>query len=370
MVDRDPALYRSMEDVSVPEEAIAKANGRPGDTWYRWFGWVPFLFNENFQSAGASDTSTSDGGRIAALEERVKQVEGVEGRLLAVAAQIQQDIASVAATPAPAHDAPPVYVPPAAVLVIDGVTADQLANRIAALESAAAVPQPVGQIEQQMQQIAEAVVADAIGQMPAFDLTPPDNLGAAPAVELGQLFKGRTYTQLVPLSTMYLPTTQPAAGPNMYETVVGGSAFQCWEFAPGTLAADNDNVEFLLTPPEGWTGGPLQVRFIWTHAATVTNFLVAWSCIAQQYQDAGSGTGAFSGEVVVQDVGGITNAIYTSGTLALTPANVTAFTAVPAFPVLFKAKRRNQSESTVGLAVNARLVGLQVVWPLFAVAQT
>jgi len=161
--------------------------------------------------------------------------------------------------------------------------------------------------------------------------------------------------------------TQPAAGPNVYETVVNGSVWRCFEFAPGTLAADNDNVEAIVTPPMRWDGTPVTARFYWTHPATTTNFLVAWRVQAGVYYDNSSGAAALSAENVAinQDVGGTTDNVYLSGGIGVTPANVSAANVNFVWaPILFRFGRRNNSEGGIGLAVNARLLGVALIWNL------
>lgn len=340
-------IYRRPEEPLNAQEPILNVErsayeGGKVPLWSRasrsFVSWVYGLYStvsSNADTAGISEFSANFGGRLSALEEEIRALKET--------------------APAVAERAPDQ-----AVAVSD---VEELRQRVVTLEGSIGSPMAASSIADALETVREQAVADA--------------LSLAPAVETGQLFKPRTFAQLIDPAQMYLPTTQPAAGPNMYETVAGGSAFRCFEFAPGTLAADNDHVEFLTTPPDRWDGGQIGYRAIWSHSATATNFLVAWKLQAGAYYDNVSGTAALSSETatgaVMGDTGGTTDNVYISSASAtqaiVTPANITPTVAgQPYSPILFRFGRRNQSESTTGLAVNARLLGVVLIWGIRAEA--
>lgn len=365
---KEPRIFEEVEDVATPREALVNSRNAPADTWWRWFWNFRRVVNANFETIGVDDFASAFAGRLAALEEEIRQL-----RLREMVREIDAALADVppahefvlSGDVAPAREAiqPADVLPTTAERVPDQIVSvsdvEEIRQRVAALEGVVGAPVAAIGLAEALEVIREQAVGDA--------------LSLVPSAETGQLFRSRQIVQFIDTSQMYLPVTQPAAGPNIYETVVNGSAWRCFEFAPGTLAADNDNVEFIITPPLGWDTAPVAVRFIWTHSATVTNFLVAWRAQAGQYIDSSSGTAALSAENanVVQDIGGTTDSVYISVGTAVTPANVTPTNTGFAWsPLLFRVGRRNNSEGATGLAINARLLGVALLWGIKPQGQT
>lgn len=333
----DTGLIERIDDVLKANIPLVDDRRLTTHAWLRWFYDFRRTVGRNFDTAGLA-TDQSVAGRIEALEEAIKDLRLREQR---------QEIEAALA----ASDLAPAAVAGVSEQAIERRDIEEIRQRVATLESATGAPLAASSLAEALETIREQATADA--------------LSLAPAAEMGQLFKPRSLVQWVDPSQMYLPVTQPAIGPNIYETVANGSAWRCFEFAPGTLVTDNDNVLFMATPPDRWDGVSVICRAVWSHPATVTNFLVAWRFQAGQYIDAASGAAALSSESanVAPDIGGITDAIYISFATAVVPANLSPTSTGFAWsPLLFRAGRRNQSEGGTGLAVNARLLGIVLIW--------
>jgi hypothetical protein len=362
MAQQTKPLYSEIEEVITPREAMVNARGMTKDSWWKWLWNLRRVVNDNFETLGVEDFSSAFAGRLTALEEEIRQLwlrdQARESEPLAAdVPPAREAVQSVDVAPAAEAvqraDVTPAVAERAPEQLLSVSDVEEIRQRVTALEGSVGALVAVSSIAEALEGVREQAIADA--------------LSLGPAVETGQLFKPRQWVQFIDPSQMYLPVTQPAAGPNIYETGVNGSAWRCFEFAPGTLVVDNDNVEALVSPPLGWDGTPVGVRFFWTHAATVTNFVAAWRAQAGAYYDNTSGTAALSAENanVIQDVGGVTDNIYLSTGTLVTPASVSMLNVSNAFaPLLFRFGRRTQSESGVGLAVNARLIGVALIWNL------
>lgn len=374
MAEKPTPLYSSVDEVVPPRGSVLDRTGQFVRSWWTWLWNFRRTVNDNFETAGVEDFSANYGGRLTALEEEIRELrlrdqareieasfgdvsparETIQTSEVAPAFEIIQPVDVAPATePVAPQDVTPAAAERAPEQTVTVSEVEELRQRVGALEGMTGTPSVASSLAEALEVIREQATADV--------------LSLAPAVETGQLFKPRQWVQFIDPGQMYLPVTQPASGPNVYETVVNGSAWRCFEFAPGTLAADNDNVLFMVTPPPGWDLSPVVGRVIWSHPATVTNFFVAWRFQAGQYIDGSSGTAALSAEggAALQDIGGITDAIYLSVGTFVTPVNLTpANTGFAWSPLLFRVGRRNQSEGVVGLSVNARLLGVALVWNL------
>ena len=116
--------------------------------------------------------------------------------------------------------------------------------------------------------------------------------------------------------------------------------------------------QFAIRMPKRWNIGTLTAEFVWSHAATVTNFGVVWGISARAYSnddalDAAMGTRRLSG-----DTGGTTNDVYVSEpTTVMTPAGSAAEQDYVVFQV-----ERDPTNGADTLAVDARLHGVTLTW--------
>jgi hypothetical protein len=96
------------------------------------------------------------------------------------------------------------------------------------------------------------------------------------------------------------------------------------DFANGIISFDPTVFEdafFDVKMPKSWNVGTFTFRAVWSHAATVTNFGVAWQLAGLPLSDTDLLTTTLTDALSVNDTGGTTNALYISpesGALTLT----------------------------------------------------
>ena len=77
--------------------------------------------------------------------------------------------------------------------------------------------------------------------------------------------------------------------------------------------------QFAIKMPKSWDEGTVTFAAVWSHAATFTNFGVAWQLDAQAFSDTEALGVSFTTGVTVTDTGGVTNSVYfTADSSALT----------------------------------------------------
>lgn len=129
----------------------------------------------------------------------------------------------------------------------------------------------------------------------------------------------------------------------------------------GTLDFDTTTQEFAqfsIRMPKGWNESTVTFQAVWSHAATATNFGVAWALQAFAFSDDDAADQAFGTEQVVTDTGGTTNDIYiTAESSAITVGGTPA----EGDWVVFQVKRVPSNGSDT-MAIDARLHGISLFY--------
>jgi len=108
--------------------------------------------------------------------------------------------------------------------------------------------------------------------------------------------------------------------------------------------------------PKGWNRGTVTASFKWRHAATTTNFGVAWSLAAVAVGDDDAMDVAFGTAQTATKTGGTTNDFYTT---AETSAITIAGTPATQDYVIFQVAREVANGSDT-MAIDASLIGVFV----------
>lgn len=157
----------------------------------------------------------------------------------------------------------------------------------------------------------------------------------------------------------------PISAATMQPSVTGGcaplAAIASAANQPDIVSLDFDHTtqefaQFSIDMPKSWNEGTVTFKAIWSHAATSTNFGVAWDLQAVAVSDNEAIDQAFGTAVVVVDTGGTTNKKYSSSesaaiTIAGTPA---------AEDTVFFRLSRVPADAGDNLAVDARLHGIVI----------
>lgn len=155
----------------------------------------------------------------------------------------------------------------------------------------------------------------------------------------------------IPASAMTARSTLGAASGTV-ESTTNKVMIKSLDFDAGT----NEFAQFAIQMPKGWNNGTVTAQFIWSHAATTTNFAVVWGLQGLALSDDDAQDTAFGTGVEVTDTGGTTNDLYRSGaTAAITLGNTPAQSDVVVFQVY-----RNAATGADTLAIDARLQGVAV----------
>ena len=119
-------------------------------------------------------------------------------------------------------------------------------------------------------------------------------------------------------------------------------------------AATAEYAQFAIPMPKRWDEGTVTAKFIWSHAATTTNFDVVWGLQAVATSNDDAIAAAYGTAQTATDTGGTTNDLYVSPeTSAITIAGSPAAEDVVHFRVY--------RDATVGgdtMAIDARLHGI------------
>lgn len=124
------------------------------------------------------------------------------------------------------------------------------------------------------------------------------------------------------------------------------------DFDPAT----QEFAQFAIPMPESWDEGTVTFKAIWSHAATTTNFGVAWELQAVAVGDDDAIATAYGTAVAVTDTGGTTNDLYISAESA---AITIAGTPQPGDTVFFRVARAPANGADT-LAIDARLHGIRL----------
>lgn len=127
-------------------------------------------------------------------------------------------------------------------------------------------------------------------------------------------------------------------------------------------ATTEEYAQFSIPMPKGWDEGTLTAQFIWSHAATATNFGVVWGIQAVAMGDDDAIAAAYGTAQTVTDTGGTTNDIYmTAKTSAITVAGTPQAEDIVHFRVY-----RKSADGSDTMTIDARLHAVR----LFAAINT
>jgi hypothetical protein len=161
----------------------------------------------------------------------------------------------------------------------------------------------------------------------------------------------------VPAGAMTARTTN-GAGSGTVETSTNRVMLKSMDFDTTT----QEFAQFAIQMPKGWNEGTLVCQFVWSHPATTTNFGVVWAIEAVAFADDDAADTAFGTAVTATDTGGTTNDIYISPeTAAMTVAGSPGAEEWVVFQV-----KRNVSDGSDNMAVDARLLGVKVHYTINA----
>lgn len=121
-------------------------------------------------------------------------------------------------------------------------------------------------------------------------------------------------------------------------------------------ATTAETAQFTVPMPKSWNEGTITFKYIWRHAATTTNFGVAFGVSGVAFSDDDASDAAFGTEVIVTDTGGTTNDVYQS---AESSAVTIAGTPVENDVVVFKV-RRVVADGADTMAIDAGLIAVVI----------
>jgi hypothetical protein len=196
--------------------------------------------------------------------------------------------------------------------------------------------------------------ADAVDFVPATgsSLTSSNVADALEEVAAGVAAVGRQ-TIWVPAAAM-IPRTSNGPAIGAVEMATNKNMVRTLDFD----AATAEYAQFDIAMPKSWDLGTLAFKVFWSHAATTTNFGVAFAIAGVAVSNTDTLDRAFGTAVTVVDTGGTTNTQYVSDETA-------AMTAVgtPAVGDLIMLRiGRTPSDAGDTLPIDARLHGVQVFY--------
>jgi len=156
----------------------------------------------------------------------------------------------------------------------------------------------------------------------------------------------------IPATAMIANTTNgPAAG--SVETSTNKVMIKTLDFDASTIKS----AQFMIRMPKSWDEGTVTAVAAWTHAATTTNFKVAWDFSGVAISDGDALDAAFGTVQQVNDIGGTTNTSYVSPeSSAITIAGSPQAEDI----VCFKVRRKADDATNDTLAINASLLGVTI----------
>lgn len=161
------------------------------------------------------------------------------------------------------------------------------------------------------------------------------------------------HTIWIPAAAMITRTTNGAASGTV-ETSTNKIMLRTFDFDTTTA----EYVQFSIQMPKSWNEGTVTFRAVWSHAATTTNFGVAWSLQGVALSDDDAADTAFGTKQTVTDTGGTTDDIYiTSESSAITIAGTPAAQDWVVFQV-----ERTVGDAGNTLGIDARLHGIQLYY--------
>ena len=155
----------------------------------------------------------------------------------------------------------------------------------------------------------------------------------------------------VPAGAMSARTTSGAASGSV-ETTTNKVMLKSLDFD----ASADEFAQFMVNMPKSWNLSTVTAIFVWSHAATTTNFTVIWGIQGLALSNDDAADTAFGTAVTVTDVGGTTNDIYRSDESgAITIGGTPAASDVVVFQVY-----RDADAGGDTMAIDARLHGVML----------
>jgi hypothetical protein len=159
--------------------------------------------------------------------------------------------------------------------------------------------------------------------------------------------------QCVPCAAQAMtPNTTNGPATGSVEMATNKNMFVTLDFDSTT----SESAQFAIAMPDSWDEGTVTFRPVWSHAATATNFGVAWELSAVAVGDNEAGDVAFGTGQTSIDTGGTTNNIYIGPESSA--VTVAGSPAAGDF-VMFKLARLPANGSDT-LAVDARLHAIKL----------
>lgn len=150
----------------------------------------------------------------------------------------------------------------------------------------------------------------------------------------------------IPATGMYAATTNGAAA-GATETTTNAVMIKTWDFDAST----DEYVQFQVPMPKSWNESTVTAKFYWSHAATATNFGVAWGLQATAFGDSDAIDASWGTGVVTTDTGGTTDDMFVTGeSSAITIGGTPAAEDIVIFRVY-----RDVSDAGDTMAIDARL---------------
>jgi hypothetical protein len=196
----------------------------------------------------------------------------------------------------------------------------------------------------------------------ASDTTLSRTAAGAVAIEGAAVKTAGKETVWVSASAMRPRSVNGPGGPNVVNLATNNITIS-------TLDFDATNFEcavFEIAMPKSWNEGTFTCQFVWSHAATTTNFGVVWGLEALATSDDDAMDAALGTLVQTTDTGGTTNDRYISPeSTAVTAAGSPAEGDV----VYFQVSRRPADASDT-MAIDARLHGIRLFFTTNAANDT
>ena len=184
------------------------------------------------------------------------------------------------------------------------------------------------------------------------DATAGDMLTTLGAQAAATALKTGRHTVWIPAAAMIARTTSGAAAGSV-ETPTNKIMMKTLDFDAAVL----EYAQFSIAMPKSWDEGTVSAKFLWSHAATTTNFGVSWGLQGVAISDNDAGDAAFGAAQYANDVGGTTDKIYISpDTSAITIGGSPAEEDL----VVFQVVRKADDGTNDTLAVDARLLGVKL----------
>jgi hypothetical protein len=153
-------------------------------------------------------------------------------------------------------------------------------------------------------------------------------------------------------ATAMVPSTTNGAAAGETETTTNDVMIATLNFDTTTA----EYAQFGIQMPKGWDEGTIIAQFVWSHAATTTNFGVSFGLAAVAFANDDALDTAFGTVQYAADTGGTTDDLYISPeTAAITVAGSPAAEEYVMFRVV-----RGVAEGGDTMAIDARLHGVKI----------